>query len=75
LYEKYKAGDDIKKIRSWLSAAMNGPVLENLGVKDMGSIWAGTGVGLVKKQGTAAKIIKEISEDTRKHLNRAVVSL
>lgn len=75
VYEKYKAGIDIKKIRSWLSMAMKVPAAENLDIKDMGSIWAGTGVGLVKKQDTAANIIQEIREDTRKHLTRASISL
>jgi nitronate monooxygenase len=74
VYEKYKAGGSIKEIRSWLSTRMNDPAAA-LHVKDMGSVWAGTGVGLVTKQGTAANIMQEVRDDTRKHLNRARLSL
>jgi nitronate monooxygenase len=75
IYERYKAGEDIKKIRAWLSRKMNGPAAESLDIKDMGSVWAGTGVGLVNKQGTAADIVQEIIADTRRYLDRAVASL
>lgn len=75
VYEKYKSGVDIKKIRSWLSGAMNGPAAERLSVQDMGSIWAGTGVGLVKQPGKAADILEEVRGGARKHLERALRSL
>ncbi|CAG8095466.1 unnamed protein product [Penicillium salamii] len=75
VYQKYKSGVDIQSIRSWLSKAMNGPVAESLSIQDMGSIWAGTGVGMVKEQRKAADIVEEVRESTRKHLERATTSL
>ncbi|KAJ5325997.1 hypothetical protein MYU51_000873 [Penicillium brevicompactum] len=71
-YEKYRSGVDIKNIRSWLSGAMNGPAAERLSVQDMGSIWAGTGVGLVKQPGRAAEILEQIRADARGYLEQAL---
>ncbi|KAJ5320359.1 hypothetical protein N7508_000642 [Penicillium antarcticum] len=75
IYEHYKNGVDVRKIQSWISEAMNGPDSVNLDTKDMGSIWAGTGVGLVKKQEKAAVIIDEVRGDARKYLKRASLCL
>lgn len=73
-YDDYRSGVNIQKIRSGLFDAMNGPA-KTLRVQDMGSLWAGTGVGLVKKQSTAANIIQEIRGNTRNYLERALLSL
>jgi nitronate monooxygenase len=54
---------------------MNGPDFGNLDTKDMGSIWAGTGVGLVKKQKKAGGIMEEVRGDARKYLERASLCL
>jgi nitronate monooxygenase len=54
---------------------MNGPAAERLSVQDMGSIWAGTGVGLVNTQENAADIVQEVRGDTRKYIERALSSL
>ncbi|CAG7919334.1 unnamed protein product [Penicillium olsonii] len=72
VYRQYTSGVDIRKIRSWLSHAMNGPDAERLSVQDMGSIWAGTGVGMVKRQVKAADIVQEVRGDTIRYLERAL---
>jgi nitronate monooxygenase len=41
----------------------------------MGSIWAGTGVGLIKKQEKAGEIIHAVRFDARKYLERALLCL
>ncbi|KAJ6094846.1 hypothetical protein N7467_002359 [Penicillium canescens] len=75
VYYYYKNGVDINKIRALISGAMNGPDSGNLDTKDMGSIWAGTGVGLVKKQEKAREIMEEVRGDARKYLERASLYL
>jgi nitronate monooxygenase len=75
VYDHYKNGVDVKKIRALISGAMNGPDFGNLDTKDMGSIWAGTGVGLVKKQKKAGEIMEEVRGDARKYLERASLCL
>jgi nitronate monooxygenase len=75
VYEQHRSGVDMNKIRAWLSSAMNGPAAEKLETKDMGSIWAGTGVGLVKKQDNAEVIVQEVRSNTRSHLERAYLHM
>ena len=67
-YEMYKSGKDITTVRAWLSAAMNGPEAEGLNVEDMGSLWAGTGVGMVNTLKNAADIVHSIRGDTKVRL-------
>jgi nitronate monooxygenase len=47
---------------------MNGPGGGGLGVQDMGSLWAGTGVGMINTLGNAADIVDSIRADSRKRL-------
>lgn len=70
--EKYRKGQDIKKIRTWLMESMNGSGAEHAGldVQDMGSLWAGTGVGMVKKLGKADDIVRMVRDDTKKRLKQ-----
>lgn len=70
-YEMYMSSKDIRKTRAWLSAAMNGPEAEDLDVQDMGSLWAGTGVGMIKRSENAADIVRSIQEDTKERLMKA----
>lgn len=70
-YEMYTRGKDIKSIRAWLSDTMNGPDGERLDVQDMGSLWAGTGVGMMNTLGNAADIVDSIREDTKRRLKHA----
>lgn len=44
-----------------------------LETQDVESIWAGTGVGLVKRLERAASIVREVRQDTGMRLNRAIV--
>lgn len=70
-YEMYTKGKDITTIRAWLSETMNGSGGQNFDVQDMGSLWAGTGVGMLDTLGNAADIVGSIREDTKKRLRRA----
>ncbi|KAJ5100128.1 hypothetical protein N7532_007129 [Penicillium argentinense] len=71
VYEQHRSGVDINQIRAWLFSSMNNPAAERLGPKDMGSIWAGTGVGLVKKQDKAEVIVQGVRSNTHRCLERA----
>ncbi|KAJ5109913.1 hypothetical protein N7532_002558 [Penicillium argentinense] len=64
-YEMYTNGKDIKTVRAWLSAAMNGPEAGDLDVQDTGSLWAGTGVGMVNVLENAGDIVRSIRDDTK----------
>ncbi|KAJ5747805.1 uncharacterized protein N7511_009501 [Penicillium nucicola] len=75
VYEHYKNGVDIEKIRRMISEMINDPGSVNLDTKDMGSIWAGTGVGLVQKLEKAPEIIDEVRGDTRRYMERASLRL
>ncbi|KAJ5609945.1 hypothetical protein N7510_006664 [Penicillium lagena] len=70
-YEMYTSGKDIVTVRAWLAAAMKGHEAEGLDVKDMGSLWAGTGVGMVNTLEIAADIVRSIQEETKEHLMKA----
>lgn len=75
-YNQHMEGVPINIIRRWLSSAMNSEEeVKDLMTQDMGSIWAGTGVGLIKRLGKAADIVQEVREDAGKRLNRAILSL
>lgn len=63
VYNRYESGEDIDKIRRWLFSAMNGPEGEALDVHDMGSLWAGTGVGMVNTVQKAADIVQTVRDD------------
>ena len=75
VYEQHRSGVGIDKSRAWLTSAMNGPEAENLETKDLRSIWAGTGVGLVKKQDNADVIVQEVRSNARSHLERAYLHM
>ncbi|KAJ5128069.1 hypothetical protein N7448_008848 [Penicillium atrosanguineum] len=78
-YDQHMAGVPINNIRSWLSSVMNSEEekgeAKELMWQDMGSIWAGTGVGLIKRLGNAGDFVREVREDTGKRLTRATLSL
>lgn len=42
---------------------MNGPNSESLDVHDMGSLWAGTGVGMVNTMQVAGDIVQTVGDD------------
>ncbi|KAJ5690851.1 hypothetical protein N7462_005243 [Penicillium macrosclerotiorum] len=69
VYDQYTGGMSIQNIRLWLHAAMNGVNSEDLKTEDMGSVWAGTGVGMVKKMNSAADIVREVQEETRRRID------
>lgn len=68
VYDQYASGMDIKKIRSWLASEMNGPRSESLDVHDMGSLWAGTGVGMVNTPQRAGDIVQAVRDDALKRI-------
>lgn len=59
VYEQHRRSVAINIIRALLSSAMHAPAAGNLETKDMGSIWAGTGVGLVRKQDNARSLFRK----------------
>ncbi|KAJ5159416.1 uncharacterized protein N7482_006420 [Penicillium canariense] len=69
VYDQYASGMNVEKIRSWLSTAMNGPGSESLNIQDMGSIWAGTGVGIVRRMERASDIVRDVREDALKRID------
>lgn len=75
VYEHYKNGVDVKGIRNLIFEAMDGPGSGSFDSNGMGSIWAGTGVGLIKKQEKAGEIIHAVRFDARKYLERASLCL
>jgi len=74
-YEQYQDGVDIDKIRNGLFSAMNRQDTEPLDARESGSIWAGTGVGLVNRPEQAANILREVQHQTRNYLDRAMLAL
>lgn len=68
VYDQYASGVDIKKIRSWLASEMNGSGSESLDVHDMGSLWAGTGVGMVNSMQRAGEIVQTSRDDALKRI-------
>ncbi|GFG18013.1 nitronate monooxygenase [Aspergillus udagawae] len=75
VYEDYRNGVGVDRIRTWLYAGARQDGSEPLEPKDTGSIWAGTGVGLVKKVEGAADIVQEVRDDARARLSTALSSL
>ncbi|GFF23816.1 nitronate monooxygenase [Aspergillus udagawae] len=75
VYEDYRNGVGVDRIRTWLYAGARQDGSEPLEPKDTGSIWAGTGVGLVKKVEGAADIVQEVRDDARARLSTAFSSL
>ncbi|CAL5874386.1 uncharacterized protein PFLUO_LOCUS8682 [Penicillium psychrofluorescens] len=74
-YEQYRDGVGIDKIRNGLFSAIHRQDTEPLDAQELGSLWAGTGVGLVKSMENAADIVREVQGQTRKYLDRAMLSL
>ncbi|KAJ5453501.1 uncharacterized protein N7458_004457 [Penicillium daleae] len=68
VYNRYASGMDINKIRSWLVSEMNGPGSKSLDVQDMGSLWAGTGVGMVNTMQKAGDIVRTVRDDAMKRI-------
>jgi nitronate monooxygenase len=68
VYDLYASGMGIKKIRSWLASEMNGSGSESLDVHDMGSLWAGTGVGMVNTPQRAGDIVQTVRGDALKRI-------
>jgi nitronate monooxygenase len=73
VYDRYASGEDINQIRKWLSSAMNGPGADALDVHDMGSLWAGTGVGMVNMKQMAGDIVQTVRDDALKRIGSLAV--
>ncbi|KAF3385034.1 hypothetical protein F1880_003112 [Penicillium rolfsii] len=63
VYDRYVSGEDINQIREWLYSAMNESGDRSLEVHDMGSLWAGTGVGMVNTVQMAGDIVRTVRDD------------
>ena len=63
VYDRYVSGEDIDQIREWLYSAMNESGDRSLEVHDMGSLWAGTGVGMVNTVQMAGDIVRTVRDD------------
>lgn len=68
-YNNREKGMDMDSIRKQFYHDSMRSHREEVDVRDIACIWAGTGVGLVKKLEPAADIVKQVQEDARTRLH------
>ncbi|KAI9932023.1 hypothetical protein ASPWEDRAFT_51230 [Aspergillus wentii DTO 134E9] len=72
-YEEYRDGVGIQSIRAGLFRAMQSP--EKVPVQEMSTIWAGTGVGMINQETTAAEIVQGARKQVKECLERTYTCL
>ncbi|KAK1255396.1 hypothetical protein MKX08_009391 [Trichoderma sp. CBMAI-0020] len=70
-YDRREKGMDMDSIRTQLYHDSRRSKTEQVNMRDIACIWAGAGVGLVKKLEPAADIVKQVQEDARTRLQDA----
>ncbi|KAL7926088.1 2-nitropropane dioxygenase [Trichoderma austrokoningii] len=71
VYNNREKGMDIDSVRTQLYRDTERSQTEEFHMRDIACIWAGAGVGLVKKLEPAADIVKQVREDARTRLHDA----
>ncbi|KAL2400404.1 hypothetical protein ABEF95_002136 [Exophiala dermatitidis] len=68
IYEDARQGLSISEVRKRLYERNRLASAGQVNIKDVATIWAGTGVGLVKRLEKAADIVKQMQTDTKRRL-------
>ncbi|RFU81187.1 nitronate monooxygenase [Trichoderma arundinaceum] len=71
IYNNLETGMSINEVREQLYRDSQRSQVEEVKMRDIACIWAGTGVGMVTKLEQAADIVKQVQEDARKRLHDA----
>ncbi|KAL7796016.1 2-nitropropane dioxygenase [Trichoderma ceciliae] len=71
IYNNLETGMNIDDVRTQLYRDSQRSQVEEVKMKDIACIWAGAGVGMVKRLERAADIVRQVQEDTRKRLHDA----
>lgn len=71
IYDNREKGMDMDSVRTQFYHDSRRAQTEQVNMRDVACIWAGAGVGLVKKLEPAADIIKQVQEDARTRLQDA----
>jgi nitronate monooxygenase len=67
-YDNITNGMSLAEVQKLFQQTLERARTQHVDVRDINSIWSGTGVGMVRKEEKAADIVRKVQEDTKRRL-------